>query len=477
MAANPMLQCHLRRLCLLSGNVSLFKHDDNAKVISNTIKECKRLLIAKIQRNAISDQSIIQAADCLYDLKASDINTSAHICKAVEVRPSIYTRPLYGGILWSFHTSAGMNTERKKVVKSSCNASLKAFMDDLLELKTNEKLAVKLDNTLRNLTIVGYCFKLPVPTRTRLEQAIVDARDVLYASLKASPTSIAYLSALKSLQIRCETVAGDAVASFLNTAAHHELLSIAAIVKAIKTLQTWGIGTVGASYSAVEMLNKQILSPPQLLLKSTSAVVKFYVASTRVGQRAGSLAPSDDVDNSNATTELPLKEGSTPSNVMGSRKSNGIQKLSKILLNYCIDLVDRCNNRNLLLLYNSMAYHIWRDEGRCDLTSEELQHYVHRVTSAVRGALQLDMAAEDRKDGLSMTVYDKKDLLTILRSALIAGRVCEDGPSEVANIAKRMLVTIYGVKPDEIASVTMGEAGEKDIQVNEEKPLTQRPVL
>lgn len=343
------LQNQLARLRLVSINTSLFKSVDNGKTLKASIKEFKDALVTAIRRNAISDECIVQSADCLYDLKAADNKVNNHICKIVEERPTIYTRPLYGGVLWSFYTSAGLNTRRKKVVNSSCNASLVSFLDELFALQSDDKLAAKLESTLWNMAIVGKCYKLPISTRARLEQAIVDAKEALSRALNCSPVSASYIFALRSLQVRCEAVAEHAVASFLSAAAYHELMPVNTYTKVMRTLNEWTIGPVGSGYSALKLLNRQLLSsPPQLLLKSTPALAKCYVAASRI--RTGNVNHTKFGD----STEN-VSHSSAPDEVISNDNSNRVHRqstvleLSTILLGYCCDVIVKFNSHHWLM--------------------------------------------------------------------------------------------------------------------------------
>ncbi|CDR93747.1 hypothetical protein, conserved [Babesia bigemina] len=288
----------LPRLRLLGRNVSL-QPAASGKPATNASKELKRLLYKALEENALADETLVQAADCLYELKGCNTTAGAHICKAVEQRPHIYTRPLSGGVLWSFHAAGGRSTKRKRVVKSSCVAAIEAFMNELFAIQNDSRNASHLTSTLSNLAIVGQCFSLPVSTRARLEQAILDARDSLVPILERSNAVVAYIEVLYRFRIRSDPIAEDALNAFVAVASYHEIISTSALAKTIKILQAWRIGPLGANRSALDMLTHKLNKVPVLLGKNPNALVKLYLASTRVAPATCDIRESDRVPSDN----------------------------------------------------------------------------------------------------------------------------------------------------------------------------------
>ncbi|GBE61097.1 hypothetical protein, conserved [Babesia ovata] len=292
----------LPRLRLLGRNVTLLNAADSGKAATKASKQLRGLLGKALQENALADETLVQAADCLYDLKGCNTAIGAQICKAVEQRPHIYTKPLSGGVLWSFYAAGGRSTKRKRVVKSSCVAAIDAFMDELFAIQNDSKNASKIASTLGNLAIVGKCFSLPVSTRARLEQAIIDARENLIPILARSNAIVTYIDVLYRLKIRSDTIAEDALNALIAVASYHEIISTSSLAKTIKTLQAWKIGPLGTNRSAIELLTSKMKTPPVLLVKNPNALVKLYLASTRVALTSCGVHESTNSASNNSET-------------------------------------------------------------------------------------------------------------------------------------------------------------------------------
>ncbi|GFE55164.1 hypothetical protein BaOVIS_025680 [Babesia ovis] len=483
------LEAMLPRLRLMSRNPALVRSNVDSQGTSQTVKKFKRALSAAIKDNAISDDTIVQAADCLYDLKACDPYIGTDICNAVESRPGVYTKALSGGVLWACHTARGQNNRRKKAVKSSGAATVEAFMDELVDIQNEESRCSTIQASLRNLGIVGQCYTLPVSTRARLEQALCDASVSLSHIMKSSNIVVSYMKALVALQLRKEMVAEDAVKWFVE-AVSHDVLSTGEVTKTLCSLQNWPIGVQGKERKALEYILKELENPPSLLLKSPSSLVKFYVAASRVPaprkaskqtvtdittviddtkQRVNEGGEGDLTVQANYTGvggDLSLRKNDVEShgNVSDTMQAIGgvatdmkrshecIRVISGVLLRYCCEIINRCTALNLLLLYNSLSHHIRRDG--IEVLTSNLMKYIDTVGAEMLHGLELDASAQGNNSQRTVELYTQQDLITIYRAAVKMNDIYGKYNANVADLAKNILEQRYNFDANSLENVT-----------------------
>ncbi|ORM41542.1 uncharacterized protein BXIN_2669 [Babesia sp. Xinjiang] len=444
------LEALLPKLKLLSRQPPLCGVLDDGSTIAKAARELKLALTGAINENSVSDETIIQAADCLYDLNAVDVNIGAHICRAVEHRPGIYRYPLKGGILWSFHHAGKNSARRKKMIKSSSRATMETFIDALGELQGEEPRTVLLRPIMRNMAIVGQCHSFSVSAKARLEQAIMDAKEGLSNIMTRSSIILGYIVALKWLRVRNHIVATDAIQWLLAAISYQDVLTTAEVTKAISALQTWCVTCKGKPYKAIEILVYGLTQPPSLLMKSTPALVKFYIAATKVsrsnkeGKRSiGIITYDDDTDPSadHNAEEQQIAEAAAASSKQ-PKKVADIAALTVMLLTLCCSVINRFNARNLVLLYNAMSHHFLLDGLDIDRGNNFLR-CIKLVSTEVCYTLQLDATAHATDSPLRPILYTEEDLGTIYRASMILSRAF-DGLWCVTDLVEKLLIQRYG---------------------------------
>ncbi|UKK02381.1 hypothetical protein MACK_001740 [Theileria orientalis] len=297
----------------------LAKRSTNSTVLSKSIKEFKKKLFERLDSNQLSDIFLKNAAECLYDLRACDKKTSYHLSRSFETRAGIITNQLKGGVLWSYYRNPLLNRSRKKVINASCRVAIKQATKEFLDLKENVTNITRFEGILRNLKVVGDCYKLPVSAKTRLEQSILESIEVLKLSFECMPLLSMLCSALCSLLIDNEKI-GAVMVEIITENMQKEIMTLDEINSMAKILYKWKVERGNDTVQCIELLKDKIEGDKYDIAKNTSNTVKLFTAIVR----------------------LP--------------KSRISSKFGEIILKKSANRIEECcSNPDLILFFNSIA--------------------------------------------------------------------------------------------------------------------------
>ncbi|BAM39747.1 conserved hypothetical protein [Theileria orientalis strain Shintoku] len=297
----------------------LAKTSTNSTVLRKYINEFKKKLFERLDSNELSDTFLKNAAECLYDLKACDKKTSYHLSRAFESRAGVITNQLKGGVLWAFYRDPLLNRARKKVINASCRVAIKQATKEFLDLKENVTNITRFEGILRNLKVVGNCYKLPVSAKARLEQSILESSEVLKLSFECMPLLSMMCEALCSLQIDNEKI-GAVIVEILTENMQKEMMSLDEISSIAQVLYKWKVERGSGTVQCIELLKDKVEGGKYDLTRNTSNTVKLFTEIVR----------------------LP--------------KSRICSEFGELILRKSENRIEECcSNRDLLLFFNSIA--------------------------------------------------------------------------------------------------------------------------
>uniref|UniRef100_A0A3B0MXC4 Uncharacterized protein n=1 Tax=Theileria annulata TaxID=5874 RepID=A0A3B0MXC4_THEAN len=307
---------------------NLIKSALNSPNLTKCVNEFKVKLInqldstGKLGDSGISDEFLTNIANLFYDLKACDPNFCYHLSKSFEQR-SIITSQLQSGVLWIYYNNPLINRRRRKIVNSSCKIAINRAIHEFLNLKENVTNIAKFDKILNNLKVVGYCYKLPVSSKARLTQSIIESSEVFKLCFECSQLLIPMLKALNSLKLDSEKIALSMCKIFLKHLEQNDLISLNEVSNVVKLMNNWAIYIVdGAKYVNCLTILKQLFENGDYDYGiNTGSTIKLFVALVR----------------------LP--------------KSEIAREFCKLILNKIGEITEFCSNSDLTQLINAISHY------------------------------------------------------------------------------------------------------------------------
>ncbi|UKJ90075.1 hypothetical protein MACJ_001003 [Theileria orientalis] len=318
MSSDVYLASTLASLKFISSS-QLARRSTNSTVLAKYTNEFREKLLERLNSSQFSDIFLKNAAECLYDLKACDKKTSYHLSRSFETRAGIITNQLKGGVLWAYYRDPLLNRPRKRVINASCRVAIKQATKEFLNLKENVTNITRFEGILRNLKVVGDCYRLPVSAKARLEQSILESSEVLKLSFECVPLLSMMCNALCSLLIDNEKI-GAMMVEILIENMQKEMMPLDEISAIAKILYKWKVERGSENVQCIELLKDKMEGGKYDLIKSTSNTVKLFTAIVRLPK-------------SRICSEL--------GEVMLRRSANRIEEF--------------CSNQDLMLLFNSIA--------------------------------------------------------------------------------------------------------------------------
>lgn len=216
-----------------------------------------------------------------------------------------------------------LNRRRRKIINSSCKITINNAVHEFLNLRENVTNIAKFDKILLNLKVVGDCYKLPISSKARLTQSIIESSEVFKLCFDCSKLFLPMLKALNSLRLDNEKIASTMCQIFLKQLEQNDLMSLNEVSNVVKLMNNWDIYIFKESkYLKCLCILKQLFENGSYDYKmNSSSSIKLLVALVR----------------------LP--------------KSDIVREICTLTLNQIGKITEFCSNSDLTQLINSISHY------------------------------------------------------------------------------------------------------------------------
>ncbi|AFZ78921.1 hypothetical protein BEWA_017620 [Theileria equi strain WA] len=394
------LSSTLASLKLISKSPYLYKNTLNPKELSTIIGEFKQKLLISLDSNDLSDNFLVNAANCLYDLKAFDKTTSLALRRSFESRKNIITRELKGGVLWAFYNGYP-NTKRRKLVNSSCRVAIKQAIKKFRDLKVKVTDVVEFEPIIRNLSVVGKCYRLPSSSKVRLEDSILEASTVFRLVFDCFPLLVPLTVSVASLNIHNEKIATILLDAFCDSLNKDDMITNDEIYLMLKTLMEWDVPKLGVERKCIELFIDSLSRKVYPFLNNTSATIKLF----------------------SQTLKLP--------------KSDLLFGLSNILVKHVLLNVQFCTNTDLVTVIDAVSHFLFRYKSDIiHINMNDINKLVDNVICYLR--VEYDNKFENYVDSPDTL----NTLLKIYKSSVILSKTCGNNSIRLEEISLHIIKSI-----------------------------------